>query len=93
MVYVSINKEFFEKHKTELEAESIANGDENGFLHSDEMEGEVEEISDESICVKCDNDIGYISMDVKLTTEDWINLMELAVKKLNKFKTVLEGLK
>jgi len=93
MVYVNINKEFFEKHKKEYEDEAKADGVEDSYTYTDEIEGEVEEICDDSISIKVDNDMGYISMDVKLTVEDWVSLVELAVKKLNKFKTVLEGLK
>jgi hypothetical protein len=32
-------------------------------------------------------------LNVKMTTDDLLSLIEIAVKKLNKFKTILEGMK
>jgi hypothetical protein len=44
--------------------------------------------------VEIDNlDLGYLSLEVEITTDDMIKLLEYAIKKLNKYKTAIEALK
>ena len=99
MVYLNINKDFFDKNKESMNKEAIEEmGDEgkDSYLFNDNEDGVIEEIDEEAstINIKCEtSQLGYISMDIKVDSEDLLSLIELAVKKLNKFKTVLEGLK
>lgn len=99
MVYLNLKKEEFTPEKIkEAEKQSMDElGDEEGkgYLRFDDDEAipTIEEITDEEINVIVDGKFGYISLDLKLTADDLIALVELAVKKLNKYKTIIEGLK
>jgi hypothetical protein len=100
MVYLNLDKNFVDKHLKEWNEEAINTfGEEEGkdmYLFNDGEKARIEEIDEDAgeLYVVCETSkIGYISLDVKLTTEDLLDLIEFAVKKLNKFKTILEGLK
>ena len=97
MVYLNIDSEYFEKNKDKfLKTAKEEFGDENSksYLYIDEIEGQISEIEDNKIFITIENSpIGYISMDVSISTDDLVKLLEIAVKKMNKYKTVLESLK
>lgn len=51
------------------------------------------EINEGSIHIFVSGEFGSVGIDVPLQTEDLIKLLEIAIKKFNKMKTVFEGLK
>jgi len=54
----------------------------------------LDEISDDgTIHIHSDSSFGYVGMEYKLDDEDWVELMNLFIKRLNKLKTVIEALK
>jgi len=57
-----------------------------------EPEIEIDE-SENSLRLVLDDVVGYINVDAKLDINAQIKLVELAAKRLNKFKTMLESLK
>jgi len=99
MVYLNLDKEFIDKNLKKLNEDAISELGEVGkeiYFYNDDTEGHIDEIGEEEgrLYIVADNSkIGYISLDIKLDTETLIDLLEMAVKKLNKFKTILEGLK
>ena len=100
MVYLSLEKEFVDKNLEKWNKDAIEElGREGGkysYLYYDDEKAKIDEIDEEHnrILIACETSkVGYISMEVELTAEDLLRLIEIAVKKLNKFKTILEGLK
>jgi hypothetical protein len=95
-----MNKEFVNKNLKNWNDEAISElGEEEGkdcYLYMDSENARIEEIDEENgeLHIACETSkLGYISLDVELRADDLLDLIEIAVKKLNKFKTVLEGLK
>jgi hypothetical protein len=99
VVYLNLDKNFVDKHLKEWNEEAIKAFGEEGkdmYLFNDEEDARIEDIDEDAgeLSVVCETSkIGYISLNVKMTTDDLLSLIELAVKKLNKFKTILEGMK
>lgn len=98
MVYLSLDKEFFEKNINSMNQEAISElGDVDGkniLQYSDEVAGIIDEIDGDVITIVIDHPkLGYMSMNVKLDEDDYIKFIENINKKLNKFKTLLESLK
>ena len=97
MVYLSLDKEFFEKNIKSMNQEAISELGEEGknvLRFSDGFNGKIEEITGDIINIVIDHPkLGYISVDVKLDEDDYIKFIENINKKLNKFKTLLESLK
>ena len=100
MVHISMDKEFVDKNLEEWnERAKEEYGEEGGkdtYLYEDEEVGYIDEIDENGKWLKvvCETSkLGYISMMIDLDIDDLIRLIEIAVKKLNKFKTILEGLK
>ncbi len=100
MVYLNLTKSEFSAEKlNSANKEAISEmGDEDGkdslLFDKDGDKMEISEINDDgSISVTSDGPLGYIDITVKLTDEDIINMVSMLVKRLNKFKAVLEGLK
>jgi len=99
MVYLNIDKEFFEKNKAsanekakeELDEESGENcylfdlKDEECYIEEIEKDGTLKIISK--------SELGYIYFDIKLDEDDYTNLVQILVSKLNKFKNIMESLK
>ena len=99
MVYLSLDKKFVDENLKNWNDNSISEMGEDGknsYLYTDNIEAKIEEIDEglNKIHIICDNPkLGYISSEISIDTDDMINLFEIAVKRLNKFKTVLQGLK
>jgi hypothetical protein len=99
VIYLNLDKNFVDKHLKEWNEEAIKEFGKEGkdmYLFNDEEDARIEDIEEDAgkFNVVCETSkIGYISLDVKMTTDDLLSLIELAVKKLNKFKTILEGMK
>jgi hypothetical protein len=98
-VYLEIDKAFLDKNeeKGKKEAYATYGGDDGGKnkLLFPELAGdfEIQEITDDGISVGCGTDAGYVGFTIPLTTELQTQLIEMVVKKLNKFKTLLEAVK
>ncbi|MHA1664296.1 MAG: hypothetical protein ACTSVW_00470 [Candidatus Njordarchaeales archaeon] len=100
MVYISMDKKFVDRNLKNWNAEAIEEfGEEDGketYLFTDDTYGKIIEFYEDEgeIIVDVENSkIGFISVKVKLDIDDYINLIQLAVKRLNKFKNILESLK
>lgn len=83
------NKAYKEAYSAEDDAETS--------LKIEDLKATVDniEIDEDALTIFMDSKIGYISLTVDLTKEEdmLLKTIEIAVKKLNKFKTVLESLK
>ena len=99
MVYLNLDKEFVDKNLKKWNEESISESGEDGkdsYLIINDQDGRIEDIDEDAseFNVVCDDpNLGFISLDVKLDSDSLLKIIELSVKKLNKFKTVLESLK
>ena len=107
-IWLRLDEKYLKEHTESARALSIEeNGDEDGkddlrfgFDNGTKEGGiissiEIEEIDSETgtVVMTADTPLGYISMNAKLDMDDLIRLMEIAVKRVNKFKTILEGMK
>jgi len=97
-MYVRLNEKFLEKTKEEAKETAISQmGDEDGkdnLLWEDTVgKIEIEEITDEYICVSIDSKLGYFSVDIPLTSDVLEDLLGVVIKKMNKIKTMLESLR
>lgn len=99
MVYITINKDFLNKTKKEAEDKAIKEfGAEDGsnlfYYDVNDSDTRIDEITEDGkINVVNESPFGYISFNIKLEDEDYITLAGLIIKKLNKFKSVVESLK
>jgi len=98
MVMLHLYKEYVDKHLEEWNKNAIKEfGDaaEGLYLFEDDTVGHIDEIEEDGkIHITCDNnELGIIATWVQLDTDDLIRLIEIAVKKMNKFKNILESLK
>jgi len=98
MVYLSLNKSFVEKNLEKWHRAAIDELGEEGkdqLLFYDDAEARLElSESDASFEVFVPDPIlGYISLTVTPNSDEWIDLITVLVKRMNKFKAVLEGLK
>ena len=98
MVYLNLNKSAFTEEKMKqyekLSMDEVGD-DGKGFLRiqDDSINGTISAWEDDYIIVDIDSPMGLISSEVKFDSEDLYKLIEIAVKKLNKFKTLLESVK
>lgn len=97
-MYVRIKGNFLEKTKERAKEEAIAEvgkEDAGNDLLYPELKDSIEafEVTDTGISVSFDTEIGFISVDIPIDADDLIHLIENAVKKFNKIKSVFEGLK
>ena len=95
---MNLNKKFIDANLKRMNEEAISKlGTRDGcdgYMYTDDTRAVIEDISDSSITINLDHPkIGFFSFDVKLDEEDLISLLEMCVKKMNKFKTILETLK
>jgi hypothetical protein len=96
-MYISINKEFFEKTKDEAWKTGLANiGEENKEYVWEECPDRIDECyvnEDDEIYLSLRNDLGYFSADIAIDDELLIEIIQLAVKRMNKIKSAFESLK
>lgn len=98
MVYLSLNKEFFEKNIKKMNQEAITElGEEEGkniLQFSDEFQGYIDEIDGNLIDVTIEHpNLGNIYIPIKLDDDDYIKIIENVTKRLNKFKSLVESMK
>ena len=98
--WIRLDKAFLDKSAKEAEELSISEmgkEDGKGYLtyNFDESTVEIEEIdeSDSTIIIRSNTELGDVYLTARLDIEDLITLIEVATKKLNKVKTVLEAVK
>ena len=98
-MYVEINSKFYEKNKEKQlkHAKETIDADIEGPIWTDaEMVDKIDTLDideDGHITIVITNTLGYFCFDLPLGTEELISLFEVAVKKMNKIKTMLEALK
>lgn len=99
MVYMNLDKEFFESNVKEANENAIKEfeNDDSGknclLFELDADECRIDEIDGNKIDVAAEGKFGYISFKVKLGDEDFIKVVEATIKKMNKLKNVFESLK
>ncbi len=104
-VFVVIDEEFLAKHKEEMKYEAEQNrSTEDGKsrlvypiskVQADNVNARIEEIDAESntITLVADTELGSFWITAEMSVDQLIDLIELATKKLNKAKTLLESIK
>ncbi len=96
-LYLSLEEEFLNKNKEQMKGEAkaeLGNDGEGKLLYvPDPIAVRIEEIDDTTISLVSEGKHGYICMSATLGTDEMIKLLEIATKKLNKLKTVIEAVK
>lgn len=95
-MYASIDSKFLEKNKEKaLKDYKEETGEEDERYLFTNLDDRVESVIEETgkITIMVSNSLGYFSIEYNLDSEDLIRLFEVAVKKMNKVKTLLESLK
>lgn len=95
-VYLSINKKEFDKVKEKAFKENEEAGcDEEGYMFPDLTLEKMEFIFDgDTLDISGDlGDLGYLSIEIPMSTDNAIHFIEEYVKKMNKIKTILEAAK
>jgi len=102
MTYIDIRGDYLDKHRKEARDSAISSygADDEDSKHSllfDKLtknEVEIQEITEQGeISVSFTNELGYFSFEFKPDYDDLTDLIGVLVKKLNKMKAVVEGLK
>ena len=98
MVWLNINKKYFDENKEKFNKEAISEygeeeGRENYLINIDIDTTTIEEINENIITVCNKNEFGIIYIDIKLEEDDIIDLIKVITKKMNKIKAFLETLK
>ncbi|HKU48738.1 MAG TPA: hypothetical protein VJP79_02190 [Nitrososphaera sp.] len=96
-MYATLSRPFVDKTLKKVNQEAIKefSGEENperDFYHYDLKDHEIKiSIEDDELNVSVENELGSFYFSRKLTTDDMVNVIENAVKKANKIKTILEA--
>jgi len=96
MGYISINEEFLKEHKEQAKEDALAEDNKTNLLFDNKLVDSCEEFDiteSGNITISFSNDLGFYCFDYQLTDDDLCRIISLGIKKLNKLKTVLEGLK
>ena len=101
MTYINIDRKVLKKKEEEANKKAISEmGDEEGkdslMFDSENIKEDgcyVSDINGENISITLESDIVYVDLTATLSDEHIIKIVELATKKLNRLKTVMEGLK
>lgn len=99
MVYLMLNKGYVERTMKEANEQAINElGEEDGkdtlMWDLNDSKDKLEEIGEDgSLSVVSASEIGSIDIYLKLSVSNDIDIIESIVKRLNKFKTMLESLK
>ena len=103
-VYINIDKVFFEKNKEKMEKEAIKQyGTEEksrlvyaiSEVQADTVNARIDEIDADSntITLVAETELGSFWITAEMNVDQLIDLIEVATKKLNKAKTLLETIK
>ena len=91
---VFINKKYFEKNKKKAEDRGKEEGFEDSITFDDLHSREVElTITADNLNATFETDLGYFNIDLPLSQDNFISFLEIAVKKANKLKTLIEAAK
>jgi len=95
-MYVNIDLDFFNKELEEAKKrweEEV--GDASNIALWPNLDFKIDEtlIEDDELCISGTSNLGYFSIKVPLTTDLMEDLISTTVKKMNKFKTMLEAMK
>ena len=96
-IWLQLNKDWLEKNSLEGNRNAIEElGEEQGkniLLWQDlESKVEIEEITDKYIDLSISNDFVSINFSVNFTVDEFIAIIEIAVKKMEIFKNILQNL-
>lgn len=101
-IYLDLKESFLEKNKDKMREEALKGDGEKGHLilslseeYAQDPIVKIEEIDEEnnSITIRAEGEYGSVWLTAELTIDQLIWLIEVATKKLNKVKTVLEAVK
>jgi len=95
MVYFCFDKESIKKDKLlemERKAKQEFGNDTETYLFDDGIDFVIDDIDTDThrICFHAESELGYVSGDVVLTTDNLIEILQIAIKQFNKLKTALE---
>jgi len=98
MTYIRLNEKYLEENKQKAKETSLSWDKENkDMLLFDEAIKEtvtIGEITEGGIlCLDSDSDLGFISLSIQLDNDNLMTIANIIVKRMNKFKSVLESLK
>jgi len=97
-MYINIDSKFLDKNREKANKEAIANvGEEDGkdslVFNLDKESIESIEVDEDNLRVSIANDLGYFGIDIPLNDFLMQNIISEVIKRMNKFKTMLEALK
>jgi len=98
-VNVSINEKYFEQYKKEAKEQSIADfgEEENTDLYFKNLRDNIEYLNidsnTETIEFNISTELGYVNFEWSPDSEDLVDLITIATKKMNRIKTVFETMK
>jgi len=92
-MYINLDKKYLEsnKKKMELEAIEVMSDEGSNKLLIQDLNDEVEyEFSSGDITLSSDSDLGYISVDYKLSDEEMMDIVRHMQRKANKIKELIK---
>jgi len=98
-MYIWLNLDFLEKNKKKAKETAISLAAEEGenAMCWEELDFKIEECyidsDNDTIHVSIDSDLGYFILEIPIELNMLESMVALAVKKLNKVKTLLETIK
>lgn len=100
MGYITLNlsKDYLERTKEKAAERALKEFGEEAKdeLYYPSLDAKFDELGIDGngrVSISADTEVGYISVELQPTATDLLPLIELSVKRLNRFKTVLESLK
>ena len=94
-LYANIDKDWIDKNEAMGRKTTKENtGEENNDLTFEEVEiRSIDAEFDDNINFNLDTKLGYLSFTWEMSMRDLISILEIAIKKSNKIKTMLESIK
>lgn len=99
-IYIATTEKALFKAKKQMKEEAIKSyGEdevEDNLIFAQDgilLKEEEVDVEEGTIAVSGNSELGFIRLDITLDTDITLKLIELATKKLNKFKTLLEAVK
>lgn len=94
-MYVTINKDYFDKNKEKAAKEWTETSGSNENWEFNELAGEIEniEVYSDEMTIDVSSELGYVSITVPLSSVLVENVINAVIKQMNKYKTLLESLK
>lgn len=96
-MYINIDEKFFEENKEKAREESIANigdeGKENLIFDTEKDNIDHIEVDNDMLTIGINTELGYFSLDIPIDSFLIETIIGEVIKRMNKFKTMLEALK